>query len=186
MRAISDFTAAAERIHLDIAPRLSAMYYDLEKAQELHREADKKARELFTGSSDIKKKKQKTRSRATTIPPHIRRAIALDPFMFACIYTWFDQKHVCEGRVEWEHPWLYRGKKIQERWALVPICYGFHRGSGLNKEIGRLVSLLRMTMDDRAVVGHKYPLFVGESQILRSYLEKKYPHIPKAYKALGL
>lgn len=31
----------------------------------------------------------------------------------------------CGGRIEWHHVWIYAGRQINEKWAILPLC-GFH------------------------------------------------------------
>lgn len=183
MRAMSELVAAAERKHPDMSPRLSAIYADIKKAQIEHKQSEKKAREMFTGRKEEPKPVKKIKSRHTVIPKPTRKILDSDPFMDACIYTWFDKNHVCQGHIEWEHPFKFAGKKVQERWSVVPLCWGYHQGSFLNKDINRLVSFLRMTPDEYAEAKAKYPTLGQSGSIDQeiTYLKKKYPHISRAY-----
>lgn len=33
----------------------------------------------------------------------------------------------CEGRIEWDHVWIYAGRQINEEWAIVGVCNRHHR-----------------------------------------------------------
>ena len=78
------------------------------------------------------------------IPPEIREKIADDPFMVFCIYERSDApNNNCDGRIEWEHAYLYSGKRINEQWAIVPCCTSHNRGKGIVKEYNRYIALLR-------------------------------------------
>jgi len=186
MRAMHEFASALAREHPAAGAKAMLVYRELEKAQRDLRDADKKAREAFAGVRLEKPKPKRIKSRASKIPMHIRRELDSDPFMDACVYTWFDPEHECQGHIEWEHPWIYDKTKIQERWALVPLCYGFHRGTGFNKEIGRLVSLLRMRPEEIEEAKAKYPRFTEEREQKLSYLKGKYPKVARAYSRLGI
>lgn len=73
------------------------------------------------------------------IPLKLREKMASDGSMLHCIHRNAD----CSGRVEWEHSFLYQGKKIQEEWAIVPCCYMHHRGGKIDKDYNRYRSLLK-------------------------------------------
>lgn len=80
----------------------------------------------------------------TPIPPKIRAEIETDPFMAICIYKRSDAPNrACYGKIEWEHSYLYGGKRINERWAIVPCCTSHNRGAGIVKEYNRYIALLR-------------------------------------------
>lgn len=74
------------------------------------------------------------------IPLKLREKMAANGSMLHCIHRNSD----CEGRIEWEHAWIYAGKKIQEEWAIVPCCTYHHRGDGLDKDFNRWHSILKM------------------------------------------
>lgn len=65
----------------------------------------------------------------------------------------------CAGRITWEHCWIYAGRQINERWAIIPICAFHHAvdefqdGGDLDKNENKRISLLRATEEDLA----KYP-----------------------------
>lgn len=61
--------------------------------------------------------------------------------------------HVCEGRSTMEHAFLYAGKQIPDKWAVVRLCEWAHLGPGLNKRINQWLALRHATPQDLA----KYP-----------------------------
>ena len=83
------------------------------------------------------------------IPQKLRKEIADDPFMWVCIRKNED----CAGRITWEHAFIYAGKQVNEKWAIVPLCYYHHLGKGLDKRFNQKVALSRATPEDLA----KYP-----------------------------
>lgn len=93
------------------------------------------------------------------IPPKIKARLATLKRMTKCIFLLRDPKHKCEGRIEREHVWIYAGRQIQEVWAIVSVCTGWHRlknfGSPLEKDWHRYVSLTLASDDDLK----KYPRF---------------------------
>jgi len=83
------------------------------------------------------------------IPPALKEKIAADPYMKKCARR--DGK--CDGRITWEHCWIYGGKQINEPWAIIPLCVYHHLGPGLDKHENQRISLRRATREDLA----KYP-----------------------------
>lgn len=83
------------------------------------------------------------------IPIQMREQIAEDPFMRVCIYTRRDApKHICRGRITWEHAWMYAGKQINEPWAIVPCCEAGNSGEWMDKDYNRYRALERANLDD--------------------------------------
>lgn len=85
-----------------------------------------------------------------------------DPKYHQC-YRWAVlQEHECKpnpvtGRlVEWEHALYHAGRKVNEIWAIIPICWWAHL-PGLNKEINRWLALNQMTEADHDYADKKYP-----------------------------
>lgn len=96
------------------------------------------------------------------IPLKLRKEIANDKFMQKCIYK------NCQNHPEWEHAFIYAGRQINEKWAIVPVCTYHHRGKGLNKEFNQYIAISRATEEDFA----KYPRF--DWKRLKQYLINKY------------
>lgn len=83
------------------------------------------------------------------IPSKLRKEMSEDPYYSICARK---DSH-CNGRITWEHAWVYAGKQINEKWAIIPLCWHHHLGTGLRKNINQLISLRRATMEDLM----KYP-----------------------------
>lgn len=79
--------------------------------------------------------------------------------------------HRCAGRITWEHALTYKGKQIQERFAIIPLCYEYHLGNALNKERNQWVALNRMSDDDE----RKYQRANFKQK--RNYLNKKFGEV---------
>lgn len=80
----------------------------------------------------------------------MREEMAADPFYSICSLSGV-KGHVCGGRITWEHALKFAGKKIQEKWATIPLC---ERGHAVNsyqdagtmkKEMNVWVALNRAT-----------------------------------------
>lgn len=100
------------------------------------------------------------------IPKKLREDISKDPWMKKCIWSGDITN------VSWEHCWLYQGRQINEKWAIVPL----RRDLNVNmraevKEYCRWVSINRATEEDF----DKYPR--TNWQQIKLYLNKKYDKI---------
>lgn len=58
----------------------------------------------------------------TLIPKEIRKNLSESDYMKSCCYCKSTQN------IEWEHSLKYSGKKIQEDYAIQPLCRDCHRG----------------------------------------------------------
>jgi hypothetical protein len=75
--------------------------------------------------------------------------MADDPYYQKCARAGSE----CEGRITWEHAWIYAGKQINEKWAIIPLCVFHHLGKGLDKKWNQACALNRATEEDLS----KYP-----------------------------
>ena len=82
------------------------------------------------------------------VPKKLRDALANDPYYKRCA-----RPTGCSGRITWEHAFTYAGKQIQERWAIIPLCWHHHLGEGLKKSENIKIAMSRATDADRK----KYP-----------------------------
>lgn len=98
------------------------------------------------------------------IPLSLREEMAADPYYKVCAR----KSKACNGRITWEHAWIYAGKQIQEKWAIIPLCWYHHLGDGLHKEKNQAISLFRATPEDLA----KYPKKDWEQSL--KYFKEKY------------
>lgn len=96
------------------------------------------------------------------IPQKIRKIIAIDRYYRTCARKGPD----CNGRITIEHALIYSGRQINELWALLPLCWHHHLGSGLNKRLNEYLAIMRATPEDLA----KYPRVDWQQKL--SYLKK--------------
>lgn len=88
------------------------------------------------------------------IPPKQREKMADDPFYKRCIR---EHEGTCDGRITWEHALIYQGRKIQDEFAIVPLCefhhsIGIHHEDGdLQKDYGKWVAISRMTNEEKFI-----------------------------------
>jgi len=85
-------------------------------------------------------------SLAKRLPESVRLAIDRDPYYRYCARDSED----CAGRITMEHAVTYAGKRINELWAIIPLCERHHglgewfmNGSLLNKRKNMLIALRR-------------------------------------------
>lgn len=83
------------------------------------------------------------------IPKKLRDEIALDPYYQTCCR----KNRECAGRITWEHAFIYGGKQINEKWAILPLCIYHHLGEGLKKRLNERIAVARATPEELA----KYP-----------------------------
>lgn len=97
------------------------------------------------------------------IPPKLKKELSDDPFMATCIWTG-EKKDV-----SWEHCWIYAGRQINEKWAIVPLRRDLNCNiSGEVKEYCRYISMTRATDEDLK----KYPK--KDWYQIKKYLFNKY------------
>ncbi len=85
--------------------------------------------------------------------------MAADPDYRQCMRNVLFNDHRCAadpmtGRLlEWEHALTWAGRQLQEKFAIISICWWAHRGPGLDKRKNRIVAISRATDEDL----EKYP-----------------------------
>lgn len=101
---------------------------------------------------------------ASTIPLKMRAEMERDPFYHQCARNAALHDHTCQcdpirgtyGRmIEWEHALIYAGQKVQEKFAIVPICWWSHRGPGFDKNINIWLALNRATDSELQKISEK-------------------------------
>lgn len=81
------------------------------------------------------------------MPKALRDELAADPYYSKCCLQVIPG-HTCSGRITWEHALEYKGRQIQEKFAIIPLCWESHLGGGLNKKRNHWVALSRATEED--------------------------------------
>lgn len=76
------------------------------------------------------------------IPLKLRNEMAEEHYYKTCAR----KNSECRGRITWEHAFIYKNK-IQERWAIIPLCVYHHLGNGLNKELNHYLALKRAELE---------------------------------------
>ena len=111
------------------------------------------------------------------IPKPLLKEMLDDPWYLRCCYP------LCSGPAELHHVFTYAGRQINEKWAIIPLCYQHHRGGDLDQDYCKYTSLLRATEDDLK----KYPR-INWKQLrikLNSIFEKQEDNINFRYTIYG-
>ena len=89
------------------------------------------------------------------IPQKLKDQIKADPYYKKCARKGDD----CKGRITWEHVFIYKGRQINEKWAIIPLCAYHHSvdefqdGKGLDKRMNERIAIKRAIKEDL----EKYP-----------------------------
>ena len=119
----------------------------------------------------------------SVIPQKMREEMKDDPDYSACAL--FGQEgHLCGGRITREHAIIAKGNKVQEKWAIIPLCARGHAvdefqdAGTMNKEQNEWVALSRASdADILKIFGETSYTPLGKAERLRrrkEYLIGKY------------
>lgn len=92
------------------------------------------------------------------MPPKLRKECAADAFYQTCARQSALHDHVCQMNpvtrklIEWEHALIFAGNQVQEKYAVVPLCWYVHEGPGKNKDINVWIALNRATEGELAAI----------------------------------
>lgn len=96
-------------------------------------------------------KKEADQKPVHPIPSKLKRELEASAEYYRCCLLGY---HECGGRITWEHAIIFKGKQVQERWAILPLCARGH-GVGkwmdagtLDKEMNVWVALNRASEED--------------------------------------
>ena len=78
------------------------------------------------------------------IPKKLLNEMLSDPYYLVCARRNLD----CNGRITFEHAFTYAQRQINEKWAIIPLCWNHHLGNKLDKNKNRLIALKRATKQD--------------------------------------
>lgn len=83
------------------------------------------------------------------IPEKMKRVMAADPYYQKCVHASSD----CQGRIEWDHSFIYAGRQINEVWAILPTCQWHHRNIVHFRKESERIAVARATEEELS----KYP-----------------------------
>lgn len=87
------------------------------------------------------------------IPKKLRNEMAADPFYSKCSREGL-LGHTCDGRITWEHVFIFSGRQVNKIWAIIPLCEKGHSvdhyqdGGDLDKHINEWIALNRATVEE--------------------------------------
>jgi len=72
------------------------------------------------------------------IPIKMREELASEPRMKRCAAAGLGFGP-CEKKIEWDHVWIYAGKQINEKWAILGICEKHHYEKNGNRLLNETI-----------------------------------------------
>lgn len=93
--------------------------------------------------------------------------MAKDPFWKDCVVSSLGG---CEGKIDFHHMWIYAGRQINEKWAILPACRHHHdlvNRDIMVRDMFKWVSLRLATPEDLK----KYPK--TDWNLIKQYLKVK-------------
>lgn len=82
------------------------------------------------------------------IPATMRAELSEDPFMRECCLMFVDFNHMCSGRIQWHHHLKFAGKRVNEKWCILPLCEYHHKKEALFKKNLDDIMVGRATYDE--------------------------------------
>lgn len=87
------------------------------------------------------------------IPPKMREELAEDPRMQKCVLLGTGE---CAGEIQYHHPWIYAGRQINEKWAIVAGCKHHHELVDSDPEVKKAFAIASLSLaTDEDLI--KYP-----------------------------
>jgi len=83
------------------------------------------------------------------IPLKMRKEMADDPFYSVCVH----ESVQCGGRIEFDHVFIYAGKQVNEKWAILPTCREHHVHITQFRKESERIAVARATPEELS----KYP-----------------------------
>jgi hypothetical protein len=59
------------------------------------------------------------------IPKKLRSEMDADPYYRTCVCRGYGFGE-CAGGIQWHHNMIFAGRQVNERFAILPVCYGHH------------------------------------------------------------
>ena len=119
------------------------------------------------------------RSLMRTMPMKLRRECENDPAYSRCARQEALHDHICQPRpsdgqlIEWEHAIIFAGKQVNEKWAIVPLCWYVHSGPGLVKEINVWLALNQAKDSELDAVSKVLKYVLKRKKLNQKYGKKK-------------
>lgn len=82
------------------------------------------------------------------IPKKMRDELAEDQFMQECCLIEAQDCWKCEGRIQWHHHLKFAGKRINEKWCILPVCEWHHKNESVYKKELDEIMVSRATYEE--------------------------------------
>lgn len=114
------------------------------------------------------------------IPPKLKQDLLNDPYYKRCCLSTVQPKNgvdtgVCDGRVTFEHAIIFKGRQLNEKWAIIPLCEKHHAvnqyqdAGTMNKELSEWIAINRASNQELRAVSKAI-----DYQHKKDYLNDKY------------
>ena len=87
------------------------------------------------------------------IAPKDREAMERDPFYKRCCLA----SPKCNGRIQWHHAATFAGKRVKERWAILPVCEWHHEHQAAFRAEQKRIILSRTPL---TIIKEQYPTII--------------------------
>ena len=78
------------------------------------------------------------------IPQKMREELSEDPFMERCCL----RNALCRGVIQWHHHLKFAGKRVNEKWCILPVCEYHHQKESIWKNQLDQVMVSRATEEE--------------------------------------
>ena len=112
------------------------------------------------------------------LPTKLKAEFLADPEYQHCMRRLWFKDHYCEGRITFEHAWIFANRQVQEKWAILSLCAKAHsvdefQSKGiLDKEKNWCIALNRATEQELKKFSKAEDLVRK-----RDYLNRKYKRV---------
>jgi hypothetical protein len=110
-----------------------------------------------------------------SIPKKLRAELAADPYYRKCCLT---GKTAAETKIEWHHGFIWAGKQLQEKWAILPVTEEVHKKANNSLIKGHLDLIMLCRASDETLT--KYSKAV-DLLAKRERLKKRYKFLYENY-----
>lgn len=100
------------------------------------------------------------------IPPKLRENMAADPFYQRCCVTGAMAKN---AKVEWHHNFIFAGRQVQRKWAILPLRADVHADIAKHKERCDWIMLNRASTEELKAYSRGQDLAAKRDRLNKKY-----------------
>lgn len=110
----------------------------------------------------------KAMSLTKPIPKKMREEMSADPFYKRCCVT---GKTSAQEKIDWHHNFQFAGKRVNEKWCILPVCKSVHAKADTSLVRGHLdfIMLNRATDDELQRYSKAIDLIAKRDRLNRQY-----------------